>query len=255
MPIVATNTLILFTGTFLTPTVSIADHLPPIGNKNGYGFGVRQEVGSAAPRGAASSATESAVYIPTEVTSTATCQPGVLWAAIRICRPNRPLDAKAGRSPAEVALSEWRRLPIPEPEVRTAPPRGSSGLVGLPHWFWVANWRPLSERAQAGGAWVEITARPQSLTVDPGGGQQSVRCPGAGTAYDASRPAASQRTDCSYTFSRSSLHQGDNAYRVRVTVTWGGTWVGSGGAGGVLPPLSRSTSFPVRVAEAQGLYR
>ncbi|TMQ92738.1 hypothetical protein ETD83_26725 [Actinomadura soli] len=69
-----------------------------------------------------------------------------------------------------------------------------------------------------------------------------------------SRPAASQRTGCSYTFQRSSAHQPGGAYRVRVTVTWSGTWRGSDGSSGVLPPLTRSRSFRLRVAEAQGLY-
>lgn len=158
-------------------------------------------------------------------------------------------------SPAELAVTQWGRLPIPAPVVRTAPPRGADGLVGLPHWFWVADWRPLTGRAEAGGVWIEVTARPQSLTIEPGGGQRPVRCSGPGTAYDRSRPAVSQRTDCSYAFTRSSFGRPGGAYRVRATVVWGGTWVGSGGTGGVLPPVSRSVSFPVRVAEAQSLYR
>jgi hypothetical protein len=127
-------------------------------------------------------------------------------------------------------------------------------LVGLPEWFWVTNWHPLNGRVSARGVWVEVTARPQSMAVDPGSSEPAVRCSGRGTAYDKTRPAASQRTNCSYTFSRSSLHEPGHAYRVRVTVTWGGTWRGSDGSGGVLPPLNRSTAFRLRVAEAQALY-
>ncbi|SEG26356.1 hypothetical protein SAMN04489712_104131 [Thermomonospora echinospora] len=178
---------------------------------------------------------------------------------VAVCKPiSVPDDKPEGKpkvSPAELAITEWRRLPVPAPVVRTAPPRGRDGLVGLPHWFWVANWRPLTGRAEAGGVWIEVTARPQNLTIEPGGGQRPVRCSGSGTAYDPSRPAVSQRTDCSYTFTRSSFRRPGGAYRVRATVVWGGTWTGSGGTGGVLPPLSRSVSFPVRVVEAQSLYR
>lgn len=173
---------------------------------------------------------------------------------VQVCTPVRKDGEAAKPSPAELALTKWAQLPIPAPVVRTAPPRRSDGLVGLPEWFWVTNWRSLSGRVSARGVWAEVTARPQSMTIDPGYGERVVRCDGPGTAYDKSRSAASQHTGCSYTFSRSSFHQPGGAYRVRVTVVWGGTWVGSGGVGGVLPPLSRSMSFRLRVAEAQGLY-
>lgn len=164
-------------------------------------------------------------------------------------------DGKAAKvSPAELALTKWARMPIPAPAVRTAPPRRRGGLVGLPEWFWATNWHPLSGRVAARNVWAEVTARPQSMTIAPAPGEPVLRCSGPGTAYDRSRPAASQRTDCSYTFARSSLHEPGGAYRVRVTVVWGGSWRGSDGSGGALPPLSRSTTFPLRVAEAQALY-
>ncbi|MFD0854400.1 hypothetical protein ACFQ07_19330, partial [Actinomadura adrarensis] len=140
------------------------------------------------------------------------------------------------------------------PVVRTAPPRRTQGLVGLPHWFWVTNWRTLTDRAQAGSSWIEIVARPQSMVIDPGGGQPTVRCSGPGNPYDPARSAESQRPECSYTFARSSFGLPERVFRARVTVVWGGTWTGSGGAGGQLPPLSRSVTFPIRVVEAQGLY-
>jgi hypothetical protein len=156
-------------------------------------------------------------------------------------------------SPAQLAQQAWRRLPIPAPEVATAPPRGSDGLVGLPQWFWVTNWDSHSDRVQVGGAWAAVTARPTGLTVDPGAGQRPLTCAGPGTAYDRQRSARSQRSGCSYTYNRSSAGLPNEAYTVTVTVTWGGTWVGSGGAGGTLPALSRSTTFPLRVAEGQAV--
>jgi hypothetical protein len=92
------------------------------------------------------------------------------------------------------------------------------------------------------------------MSIDPGGGQQPMECSGPGTAYNAHHSASSQRTDCSFTYSRSSASQPDAAYRVTVTVVWGGRWVGSGGAGGTLPDISRTMAFSLRVGEAQGLY-
>lgn len=156
-------------------------------------------------------------------------------------------------SPAQLAISAWRRLLIPAPQVATAPPRGSDGLVGLAEWFWVQNWDVRSRRVRAGGVWAEVTARPASLTISPGSGQPTVRCVGPGRAYDGQRSASGQHSDCSYTYVRSSARLPGEAYQVTATVTWGGTWVGSGGTGGTLPALSRSSSFTVRVAEGQAV--
>lgn len=172
---------------------------------------------------------------------------------VQVCTPARA-HGEAAPSPAELALTRWARLPIPAPVVRTAPPRRAGGLVGLPEWFWVTNWRPLSDRAAARGVWARMTARPQNMTIEPGSGERAVSCPGPGTAYDKALPARSQHTRCSYTFSRSSLHQPGHAYRVRVQVVWGGTWTGSDGSSGALPPISRSTTIRLRIAEAQALY-
>jgi hypothetical protein len=156
-------------------------------------------------------------------------------------------------SPVQLAQQAWRRLPIPIPEVATAPPRGSDGLVGLSEWFWVTNWDSQHSRVQVGEVWAEVTARPTSLAISPGAGQSLVTCNGPGTAYDRRRPADGQRSDCSHTYGRSSAGLPSSAYQVTATVTWGGTWVGTGGAGGALPALSRSTRFPLRIAEGQAV--
>lgn len=173
---------------------------------------------------------------------------------VQVCTPVRRKEGGPKVSPAQLAMEEWRRLPIPAPRVRTAPPRRAAGLVGLPEWFWVTNWRSLGGRASAGAAWVEVSAIPQRMTIEPGDGRHTVRCPGPGAPYVPTKSATSQHTNCSHTYVRSSAAQPGGAYRVRVAVDWGGTWRSSEGTGGVLPPLSRSTSFRLRIAEAQGLY-
>jgi hypothetical protein len=147
-------------------------------------------------------------------------------------------------------------LRLPVPDAHTAPPRGTDGLIGLPEWVWVPSdeWRPLTQTASAGAAWAQVTATPKQLTVKPGARMRAVNCQGPGTAYDPSRSASAQRTNCSYSYRHSSKYQPGAVYRVTVTVVWGGVWVGSGGAGGVLPDISRSTTFSLRVAEGQGLY-
>jgi len=97
--------------------------------------------------------------------------------------------------------------------------------------------------------WVELTASAQQLTIDSGAGAAKV-CPGTGTAYTT---GATGSSSCSYTYADSSAQQPGTAYTVTANVQWGGTWRGSGGTGGVLPPIPVTSQFLIRVAEAQAL--
>jgi hypothetical protein len=148
-----------------------------------------------------------------------------------------------------LARRAYERIPITPPKVLTAPPRGQDGLVGLPHWFYLAKgqWVAKSKRLHAGAIWAEATATPQRMTIDTGDGR-TLTCDGPGVAYDASRPASLQRSTCSHRYLQPA-----RARQVTVSVTWRGTWHGSGGAGGTLPPITRSVTFPIRVVEAQAL--
>lgn len=172
----------------------------------------------------------------------------------------KPVVCGAGASPnvtpGQLATEAWKALQLPKPEIHTAPPRGTAGLVGLPEWVWIprSQWRPLSKRAAAGGVWAQVTARPERLSIEPGSGLAARSCAGPGMAYDPARPASGQHTDCSYTYGRPSVSRPGAVYRVKVTVVWSGAWTGSGGTGGALPDLSRSSTFSLRVGEAQGLY-
>ncbi|GGU89750.1 hypothetical protein GCM10010182_00190 [Actinomadura cremea] len=252
--------LMLFLST-ATPIASFAavppprDPLPPVTNKYSYLFGAEQDGRPASPTREPEGMAAGAVASEgDEAQSIGPHECRTVGEDVQVCTPASGEEGGSKVSPAELAMAEWARLPIPIPEVRTAPPRRDAGLVGLPEWFWVANWGSLSERVSAGEVWAEVNAVPQRMTVEPGDGRQAVGCSGPGTAYDPSKPVASQRTDCSYTYARSSVAEPGGAYPVRVSVVWGGTWRGSDGSGGVLPPLSRSTSFRLRIAEAQGLY-
>jgi hypothetical protein len=152
-----------------------------------------------------------------------------------------------------VALGELR-LPYLQPA--TAPPRGTDGLVGLPEWFWVppGQWRARSVTVTAGPVWATATAAPVGLTFQPGAGLDQVTCPGPGSAYNRRKPAAEQRTDCSYTYLQPSVGLPANAYRASVTVTWRITWTGSGGAGGLLDgSLAVPVSLTIAVAQGEAL--
>lgn len=170
----------------------------------------------------------------------------------------------AGNVPPAVVLagslaqSAANRLVLPTPRVRHSP-KGYT-LVGLETWWWVdpAQWQPLRQRTQAGPVWAEVTVTPASTTWDAGDGSAPVVCVGPGTPYDTSRPAASQSTDCSHTYRRSSADQpqtgsspNDRLFTVTVTTNWQVTWVGSLGSSGTLPVLTTSSTFGLPVAQRQ----
>jgi hypothetical protein len=92
------------------------------------------------------------------------------------------------------------------------------------------------------------------MVIEPGGGLDRISCVGPGRAYDTGRRAAGQSPSCAVTYPRSSAGQPHATYQMTVTVVWGGSWRGSGGAGGTLPPLSTSTRVPVAIADVEGLY-
>ncbi|WP_395110232.1 hypothetical protein [Actinomadura sp. SCN-SB] len=98
---------------------------------------------------------------------------------------------------------------------------------------------------------MELTASPQSMSITPGTGLGQVTCPSGGTPYTAG--ARPQPSSCTYAYTASSARQPSGAYQVTATVSWGGTWRGSGGAGGALTPIAVSESFPLRIAEGQAL--
>ena len=158
--------------------------------------------------------------------------------------------------PAVLAEQAKRTLPLTPPDVQTSPSADDDQLVGVPTWLWVGDaWAPRSATASLPGVSVTVTATPGSVVWDMGNGDRVV-CQSPGTAYDPDRPNGEQVTDCSYTYSRSSAHQPGQRYPVTATMTWEVSWTASGVAGGgSLGALSRSTTFGLRVAEAQALIR
>jgi hypothetical protein len=152
----------------------------------------------------------------------------------------------------QIAIGELR---VPELVPGTAPPPGSDGLVGLPEWFWIprGDWHPVSVTVTAGPVWARATAVPTTITFDPGGGLAGSACYGPGTAYNKKLPLSAQHTDCSFTYDQPSTGQPDNVYAASVVVSWNISWVGSGGAGGVVAAgrlVSTPMSLPVAAGEA-----
>jgi len=255
----AASTIVLVTGSSTTALAEPRNPIPPTTHNWGYSYGAHQpgSPGSSGDSGATGSPAKSGKGGGSGPGKFSIC--GVWRMGIQGCSaipvPGAPADAPPAPSltPAQLAATAWQRLRLPLPQVATAPPRGTEGLVGLPEWFWTTNWSSHRDRVQAGGVWAELTARPRSLTIRPGAGQPAVTCGGPGTVYDPKRSAAGQHSDCSYTYLRSSAGLPGAAYQVTATVTWGGAWVGSDGTGGALPALSRSATFSVRIAEGQAV--
>lgn len=159
-------------------------------------------------------------------------------------------------SPVELLRIAIGELSVPTLTAQTAPPIGKNGLVGLPEWFWVprAQWRKVSVTVTAGPVFADAVASPTSISFVPGGGLSSVSCAGPGTEFNRSRPAGSQHTDCSVTYSQPSVGQPANAYQAALVVTWTISWTGSGGAGGTITTgYTTGTAFPVRIAQAEAV--
>ena len=162
--------------------------------------------------------------------------------------------AAAPVTPQELLAWAQNELALPLPDVLTARPRGADALVGLPEWFWIApaQWHPVTATVAVGGVWAQVTARPSGLQIRPGDGT-GMTCNGPGTAYNPRLPAQAQHGTCAWTYDQPSDGLPGNRYQVSVTVTWTAAWQGSGDAGGALPPLGRTMTFALGVAEGQAL--
>jgi hypothetical protein len=164
-----------------------------------------------------------------------------------------PADPLGGIAATERALDEARRrldLPLPQPALN--PP--AAQLVGVPTWLWVDGpWAPSSATASVGAVAATVTARPVEVTWDTGDGTTTT-CD-AGTPYDPARRPGDQHSGCTHVFTRSSATLPGGTYAVVASVSYEVSWSASTGAAGDLGTLTRSTTIPVRVTEAQALIR
>jgi len=185
--------------------------------------------------------------------------------------PPRNGDALAARaavlSPAVLARQAFGRLPLPAPRVHHSPDATGGGrpqtVVGVQTWLWVdpVTFGALTQTVSVGPVWATVTARPVSTVWATGSPDAApATCPGPGVAYDPRRVPSVQSTYCSTVYLRSSAGQpqtgpsdNDRFFTGSATTTWRVSWVGSGGAGGQLPDLQRTSSFPIAVAELQAV--
>ncbi len=153
-----------------------------------------------------------------------------------------------------VVAAAQQQLVLDVPEVATSPPRGGTQLVGVPVWFWVDDAEPTATTATVPGLAATLTATPWTTHVSISGGSGpstaddvSFDCPGGGTPWVAGRHGERERSDCSHAFDWHGTHTVD------VTVDWALTWTATNGQSGTLPAASRTTTFTLRIEEAQAV--
>jgi hypothetical protein len=147
-------------------------------------------------------------------------------------------------------------LGLPDPQLRhiydSAPDGQVLGVVRAETWWWAETTGPITERAEDGPLWVEVTATPAGLEVDPGDGAPVVSCPSGGTPYNFGASYYDQigGSDCVHVYQQISP-----AYTVTVTLRWELTWVSGGpvtGAGS-LPSAMTTMTFALPVGELQSV--
>ena len=120
-------------------------------------------------------------------------------------------------------------------------------------WWWAeADFEPVVVNDRDGPVWVEITAAPGELIIDPGDGTAPFACAAPGVAWDQDRSYYEQvpgadRGACVHVYERAA-----DMVTATVTVEWTLTYEGFapavGDVEGTLPPVPRQqqVSFPVR---------
>ena len=146
----------------------------------------------------------------------------------------------------DLVAQAMARMTIALPDVATSPPRSGVQLVGVPVWFWVNNYRPVSVTAAIPGLSATLIATPTKTVITPGD-DTSVTCSGPGVEYDPMVSYKDQKSTCSHVYDQ------HGPYTAAVTVTWALTWTASDGQAGTLPVVDRIARFPLRIQEAEAV--
>ena len=182
------------------------------------------------PQGGAPPAGENpdgAWFIDTCATGTGQGQgTGVTWIVNNQPPPPPPPD------PALVAAQADSLLRLATPTLTVSP--SANAYVNFPEWLWIdsAIWKSVTTSATAcnagGCTTVAATATPLSVTWDTGDQTASTVCDYPGTPYQPGVPYSGQTTQCSHTYTISSVNEpspdgnpNDASFPITATVTWG----------------------------------
>jgi hypothetical protein len=153
--------------------------------------------------------------------------------------------------PVTLAYQAIALMKLKEPQVRSAPGVGQVGLVNMPVWLWVEKsentWGPIERDASVPGLTVTATAKVTAVDWSMGDGK-TVRCEGAGTAYQKSfgiKPSP----DCGYLYRKTSREQADCKYKVGATARWDITWQSTLGDTGQIS-MTRQAATQLQIGEA-----
>lgn len=173
--------------------------------------------------------------------------PGV-WSGLIFLANGTGSPAAPVVDPRVLAQQAIASLVIRGPEIRMAPPPGSSsGLVGLPIWMWVERTAdstgPVAASASAGGVTVTAVARVGQVVWNMGDGH-TVTC-GLGTPYVQGTDGASP--DCGHVYAQASSRHvpGGGPWPITATSTWTVTWSGGGMSGSETLELSSTSELSV----------
>jgi hypothetical protein len=139
--------------------------------------------------------------------------------------------------PVQLALSARDQLPLPAGQLRANPTRA---LVGLPTWYWFQgyNGRPLTKTVSAFGVTVQVQATPTRFRWDFGDGATM-------TSSNLGRPFP-QPSTITHTYQAAR-----DQVRVACTFDFTVRWRVPGGPWTPLPPLSRTATAALEVAQSQ----
>jgi hypothetical protein len=178
---------------------------------------------------------------------------GYVWLA-------QPL-AGMGPTPGELAQRALDSLTLTRPSTGRYPAgRLRDGtpyaVVRAATWFFTdpADFRVLTARAAVGGVWARVTATPVALMFTPGDGAAAVSCSGPGTAWTSAYGVWDRSpSGCDYSYPHSSIHQPNRVVTATYGIRWQVSWVGSGGASGVLPDQMTTATATFAVAEVEAV--
>lgn len=172
--------------------------------------------------------------------------------------------APAPPTALQLAQLAYGELVLPKP----TPSRYPTGTLsdGRPYtivqthmWFSTSpdSWTASSKKVCAGALCATATAKPTTLTFDPGNGDSSVSCPGPGTTFQ--RPSGGswvpgrQPQGCDYQYTTSSYGDPSGEVTSTYTIGWTVTWTATNGQGGTFNDLQTETTSHFAVAELQSV--